>query len=356
MARRIVEGGYDLTLWARRPASLEPFADTAAKIAATPAELAAASDLVCLCVVGDDDVREVLRRRHRRAGRAGAGRDRRHPQHGAPRHVPRDRGIRCRAQGVSVIDAPVSGGAPAVEGHAAGHGRRRGGRRRALPSGLRDVRRRDRAPRSARQRPGRQDPEQSVVHRQPRQRGEHPGIGRRAWHSARPALRGAHPRVGHQQGVQQHRLRSAAASTSSRPSPVPCCRRTSGTPRASPTPRRRPRVRCSTPRTRRCRRWTTAMMSAAKTTAMQGRLRRRGANGRTDGASSRRRRSRRRRARPHRREAPRRRELGATPVDDLVDDGRRRRRRRRLRVHRRSGPAGLPRRRPAREPCHRARR
>ena len=31
MARRIVESGYELTLWARRPESLEPYADTAAK-------------------------------------------------------------------------------------------------------------------------------------------------------------------------------------------------------------------------------------------------------------------------------------------------------------------------------------
>ena len=60
MARRIVEGGFDLTLWARREASTDPYADTAAKVAATPAELGAASDLVCLCVVGDDDVRQVL--------------------------------------------------------------------------------------------------------------------------------------------------------------------------------------------------------------------------------------------------------------------------------------------------------
>ncbi|HEY9265233.1 MAG TPA: NAD(P)-binding domain-containing protein, partial [Mycobacterium sp.] len=52
MARRIVEGGFELTLWARRSASVEPYADTAAKVASTPAELAAASDLVCLCVVG----------------------------------------------------------------------------------------------------------------------------------------------------------------------------------------------------------------------------------------------------------------------------------------------------------------
>ena len=125
-----------------RPASVEPYADTAAKVAATPAELGAASDLVCLCVVGDDDVRQVLRRRDRCAGGTGAGRHRRHPQHRSPRHLPRDRGSRCET-GVSVIDAPVSGGAPAVEaGHADGDGRRRGGRRRDVPAGVRDVLRR----------------------------------------------------------------------------------------------------------------------------------------------------------------------------------------------------------------------
>lgn len=60
MARRIVEAGYPTTLWARRAATLEPYADTAAEFADSPAALAAASDLVCLCVVGDGDVREVL--------------------------------------------------------------------------------------------------------------------------------------------------------------------------------------------------------------------------------------------------------------------------------------------------------
>ena len=60
MARRIVEGGFETTLWARRAASLEPYAGTAAKTASTPAEMAAASDVVCLCVVGDDDVRAAL--------------------------------------------------------------------------------------------------------------------------------------------------------------------------------------------------------------------------------------------------------------------------------------------------------
>jgi 3-hydroxyisobutyrate dehydrogenase-like beta-hydroxyacid dehydrogenase len=60
MARQIIDAGYHTTLWARRPASLEPFADTAAKVAGSPAELGAASDLVCICVIGDADVGEVL--------------------------------------------------------------------------------------------------------------------------------------------------------------------------------------------------------------------------------------------------------------------------------------------------------
>ena len=59
MAGRIIEAGFPTSLWARRPAALEPFSETAAKVAGSPAELAAASDLICLCVVGDTDVEEV---------------------------------------------------------------------------------------------------------------------------------------------------------------------------------------------------------------------------------------------------------------------------------------------------------
>ena len=62
MARQIVDGGFPLTLWARRPESLEPYADTNASVASTPAELGAASDVVGVCVTGDADVEDVLRR------------------------------------------------------------------------------------------------------------------------------------------------------------------------------------------------------------------------------------------------------------------------------------------------------
>lgn len=114
MARRIVDGGHQLTLWAaRRAATLEPFADTAAKIVGSPAELAAASDLVCLCVVSDDDVRDVVNGDTGvLAGLAPGGivaiHSTVHP------NTCREIAESAAGQGVSVIDAPVSGGGPAV--------------------------------------------------------------------------------------------------------------------------------------------------------------------------------------------------------------------------------------------------
>jgi 3-hydroxyisobutyrate dehydrogenase-like beta-hydroxyacid dehydrogenase len=113
MARRIVEGGYPTTLWARRPATLEPFADTAAKVAESPAELAAASDLVCLCVVGDADIEEIIGGQHgllaaMKPGSVIAVHSTVHPA------TCRELAKKAGAQGVSVIDAPVSGGGPAA--------------------------------------------------------------------------------------------------------------------------------------------------------------------------------------------------------------------------------------------------
>jgi 3-hydroxyisobutyrate dehydrogenase len=113
MARAIVDAGFDTTLWARRAASLEPYADTAAKTAESPAELGAASDLVCLCVVGDADVEEVVGGDNGvLAGMAEGGiiaiHSTVHPD------TCRKLAETAAAKGVSLIDAPVSGGAPAV--------------------------------------------------------------------------------------------------------------------------------------------------------------------------------------------------------------------------------------------------
>ncbi|MEB3061846.1 MULTISPECIES: NAD(P)-dependent oxidoreductase [Mycolicibacter] len=113
MARRIVEAGYATTLWARRDGTLEPFSDTEARIADSPAELGAQSDLVCLCVVGDADVDEVVRGANGvLAGMASGGviaiHSTVHPD------TCRKLAAHCADRGVSVIDAPVSGGGPAA--------------------------------------------------------------------------------------------------------------------------------------------------------------------------------------------------------------------------------------------------
>lgn len=113
MARRIVEGGYQTTLWARRPATVEAFADTAAKVAESPAELAAASDLVCLCVVGDADVDEITSGDRgvlaaMKPGGVIAIHSTVHP------NTCRELAKRAAASGVSVVDAPVSGGGSAA--------------------------------------------------------------------------------------------------------------------------------------------------------------------------------------------------------------------------------------------------
>ena len=114
IARRIVEHGHELTLWARRPVSLEPFADTAATAASTPAEVGAASEIVGICVFTDADVVEdvLLGPRGVLAGMA--------PEGVVAIHstvLPATctyLAERADERGIAVVDAPVSGGGPAA--------------------------------------------------------------------------------------------------------------------------------------------------------------------------------------------------------------------------------------------------
>lgn len=113
MAHRIIDAGYDLTIWARRPETLEPFADSGASVAPSPAELAAQCDVVGLCVMADADVEDVvLRDDGVLAGMRSGGiiviHSTVHPD--TCRRV----ASLAAARGVDVIDAPVSGGAPAA--------------------------------------------------------------------------------------------------------------------------------------------------------------------------------------------------------------------------------------------------
>jgi 3-hydroxyisobutyrate dehydrogenase-like beta-hydroxyacid dehydrogenase len=60
MAQQIITAGYATTLWARRAETLEPYAGTGATFAESPAELAANSDVIGLCVLADRDVDDVV--------------------------------------------------------------------------------------------------------------------------------------------------------------------------------------------------------------------------------------------------------------------------------------------------------
>jgi 3-hydroxyisobutyrate dehydrogenase-like beta-hydroxyacid dehydrogenase len=113
MARRIIDAGFATTLWARRRETLEPFAGTSAQIAASPAALGAASDLVGVCVVDDAGVEQLLLDADgvlaaMQPGGIVAIHSTVHPATCRRLAQP------AAARGIALLDAPVSGGGPAA--------------------------------------------------------------------------------------------------------------------------------------------------------------------------------------------------------------------------------------------------
>lgn len=112
MAARMIEQGRPTTLWARRAASLVPFNGRAA-IAADPAELGRASDVVGVCVTDGPAVREVtLGPTGVLAGMAPGSVLAVHSTIGTDDCA--EIASAAAAKGVLVIDAPVSGGGAAA--------------------------------------------------------------------------------------------------------------------------------------------------------------------------------------------------------------------------------------------------
>jgi 3-hydroxyisobutyrate dehydrogenase-like beta-hydroxyacid dehydrogenase len=113
MAERVLAAGFPLTVWARRSESLDPFQGTEAAVAASLSELGAHCELVCVCVFADGDVEEVV------AGPEGL------LSSMSPGSIiaihstvnpdtSRAMEAAARSVGVHVVDAPVSGAAPAA--------------------------------------------------------------------------------------------------------------------------------------------------------------------------------------------------------------------------------------------------
>lgn len=109
MARNLLQAGFDLTVWNRTAARMEPLIAAGAADAQNPADLAAASDIIITCVSDTPDVEAVV------LGEDGV-------IHGAREgallvdmstispHTTRDIAGRLAQKGIHMLDAPISGG------------------------------------------------------------------------------------------------------------------------------------------------------------------------------------------------------------------------------------------------------
>ena len=109
MAQHLAAAGHRLHLWARRPASLAPFAGSTAVVHHSPAELAAASEVVFTMVADAPDVREVILGANGVADGARAGAIIVDMSTIAPAAA-QDIGRQLAARQLHFVDAPVSGG------------------------------------------------------------------------------------------------------------------------------------------------------------------------------------------------------------------------------------------------------
>lgn len=109
MARNLLKAGFELGVWNRTASRAEPLGREGAAVAESPASLAAANDVVVICVSDTPDVEEVL------FGAGGAAEGLRPGSLVvdcstiSPSHT-RAFAARLAEQGVSMLDAPVSGG------------------------------------------------------------------------------------------------------------------------------------------------------------------------------------------------------------------------------------------------------
>lgn len=110
MARCMIDAGYDVVLWARREETLAPFTGSSATIAGSVEALASQVDYCAVCVTDDDGVRLVCDALipAMPAGGVIVIHSTVHPG------LCRSLAVQAKARGLSLVDAPVSGGGGAA--------------------------------------------------------------------------------------------------------------------------------------------------------------------------------------------------------------------------------------------------
>jgi 2-hydroxy-3-oxopropionate reductase len=114
MAHNLLRKGHALTVFARKPQAAQAFVNAGAQRAATPADVARASDLVFLCVSDDDAVQAVLFGPDGLAAGLAAGACVVDTSTIAAASA-RIFGKRLAEHGAALLDAPVSGGQGGAE-------------------------------------------------------------------------------------------------------------------------------------------------------------------------------------------------------------------------------------------------
>lgn len=115
MATRLIEAGNTVTVWNRTAAKAQPLVDRGAAQAESPADVAAAADIVFLCLTDTDAVREAV------FGENGVARGARKGAilvdfSSIQPDATREMAERLKTEtGMDWIDAPVSGGVPGAE-------------------------------------------------------------------------------------------------------------------------------------------------------------------------------------------------------------------------------------------------
>ena len=109
MVLNLLKAGFSVNVWARREASLAPVVEHGARALGSVAEVAAASDVVISCVADAPDVAQVALGEQGVADGAGDGLVFVDMSTIAPAAA-RDIADKLKARGVSMLDAPVSGG------------------------------------------------------------------------------------------------------------------------------------------------------------------------------------------------------------------------------------------------------
>ncbi|MFA7291142.1 MAG: NAD(P)-dependent oxidoreductase [Rhodocyclaceae bacterium] len=114
MARRLLEAGYEVSVWARRPESATPLLAAGAILRANPAEVARCSDVVFTIVTHGHDVETVVFGEQGLSTGFAAGSILVDMSTIAPA-LACDIASRLATQGVHLLDAPVSGGGVGAE-------------------------------------------------------------------------------------------------------------------------------------------------------------------------------------------------------------------------------------------------